>query len=395
MTQRSMAVPLLPLPDGQAQVAQTGSLVVCPGGARDLDSGVCLGANSPPPFLTNASFVVQGSLFIFRVPSSTTLSNFEVMVERLCGGNTTGVCGPPLIAFGKGCPEGSCNWTDVVPYGRDSNVGRDRDQFIFDALGGIRIPFETCLGGSVPPGTVAPDCLYSIGVYPVCNFGSGVFSPGNCTAPSAFRVTLSTPIGTQRVPQDGPGFGKVYTLPAHSVGTGALRRYEGYASSAYETTSVTVTASLCYGNPSLLAVYACTITGGCASPNNPSPGNADAFAVGTNAGVAQVTFTSLQDVYYVGVSAGGGGPGPSGPLDANYSLSFQHGPGPVFAASSQQPPAAAWTDATATEIVVTWSVPVILNPGVFCGVSCSFVFSPYASRNPLSQLPQAFPQRQR
>ena len=343
----SRAIPRTMLADGQPLLLQSGPLVVCPGYPRDPSSEAC-----PQGVPSNATL---GSVTWFRVPGASPITFLNVVVERLCGGNVTGECGTGLYIGISACPfDGvSCTPQALMPYGADANFSYSMS----DAVGGFVVQSEACLPPNyVPPpgGSATPDCIYSVGVWPSA---SGQ-APGVGVGPSTYRVTLSTPMGTERVPQDCPGGGRYCTMPLQVVTAGTYRNYEGYASSVAASTKVTVTAVQCYG--ATLSVYACTATGSCFTPSTPNAFSYDYSAVTSNTpsgGYAPITpFTSTRDIYFVGVT-GTLGALPQPTYQPSYELQMMHGGGLLLGlgAGTIVP---SW-DATGQYLTVTWPMPTL------------------------------------
>jgi len=347
VTTRSSALPYTLLADGQPLATQTGPVTVCPNGSRDSN----FNCNST----TVPSFVVQGSFFVLRVPSTVPVGDMYVQVDRLCGGNTTGDCGVPLFVAANGCADGTCTPGVFAPYANDSAVGR----IVYDAIGGIRVPWGACYGPGAP-GTA--DCIYSFGVFPICTPGvpNVPGTPGVGCAPSIFRVTLSTPVGIQRVAQDCLANGAVCTLPEHDALSGYTRRYESYAGSDTVSVPVTLTASLCSGDPSTFAIYVCGIGGNCGTDNTPGPPNNDVFARGNNAGVAALTVPgSLSQAFFVGILS----TGKTGLTYPTFQLQLQGGSGPVLIPDPNDPYTTVYRDSTLTKLNVAWTTPLLTQPG--------------------------------
>ena len=328
-------------------------MTVCPFGSRDSNTGAC--NNTAVPTVS-----VQGSVFLLRVPSSVPAGDMYVQVDRLCGGNTTGDCGVPLWVSANGCVEGACTPGALVPYYNDSAVSR----VVFDAIGGVRVPFGACYGNG-PVGSAA--CVYAFGIYPVCAPfpppGPGGFTPppppGVGCAPALFRVTLSTPVGTQRVPQDCLANGQTCTLPEHDVISGYSRRYETYAGDSRHAVGVSLTATLCSGDPSSFAFYVCWLGGSCGALSTPSASNADVIARGNNAGIASVTLPPLSPaVLFTAVTASG----KAGLAYPTFQLSLQGGPGPALSLDPLDPYTTVYRDATLTVINVQWKTPLLSRP---------------------------------
>jgi hypothetical protein len=338
-------IPRTMLVDGQPLLLQSGPLKVCPGGSRDVND-VCD---------TSQSWnTTQGNVAWFRIPSNQMVTFVNVVVERLCGGNVTGECGTDLYIGISGCPyDGvSCSNNALVPYGASANFSYQ----MRDAVGGFYVPFEWCIppGYVPPPGGVAnPDCIYAVGVWATAPGQA----PGVNTPPITSRVTLATPMGAERIPQDCPGGGRFCVLPMQAVVPGQYRTYEAYATSVAATTTVNVAASLCYGTG--ISVYTCTATGSCTLPSNPSAGNADITSTATTSSpVAQFSFTSTQDLYFMGITgtAPNPPPWPASPGVPVYELATMHGTGLVLGATGQI--SVAWNLA-GTALNVQWPLPTL------------------------------------
>lgn len=341
-------VPRYLLTDGQPQDTQTGLLTVCPNGSRDANSGACnntkLGAN----------FVVQGSIFVMSVPSSqfVTGANF-VQVERLCGGNSTGLCGPNLYIAVNGCPYGQCSPTSVVPY-NDNNTYFGYD--LRDVIGGFYIPYDACYGPAPPtpaPGQRLPDCVYFIGVY--SDNGGVPGKPGFNADPALFRITMTTPAGIQRIAQDCLNYGKVCTLPVHQPGvSGGSRRYEFYSGTPAVPVPTTVTAQLCAGDPSSFAMYACVDNGKCQQVNLPGAGNQDYSAIGNNQGQMQMQVLQGTDIVFLSIVSAG-----KNNIIPSFQVSLQGGTGPVLVLDPADPFLTVYRTSDLTGIYVAWTTPVL------------------------------------
>jgi len=347
-------VPRTILADGQPLLLQTEPLTMCPGSTRDNVTEAC-----PPGAPSN---VTQGSISVFRIPAGTPMTYVNVLVERLCGGNVTGACGAELYIGINGCPTGNCSANILTPYMSDAFF----QEVVGDAVGGYIIPFDACYpNGYNPPLAIAPDCIYAIGVWPRAPGGNGGNPPGVGVPPQTFRITLSTPIGTQRIPQDCAGSGRLCTLPSQAVAPlPALRFYESYASSNSQSgVAVALTAQLCYG--STLNLFACDVTAGsCSTPDRPAPRNAD-YSVSLTASSADALSTLTLppwvaggDIYFFSVGATGG---TQPPFDVpTYELSIQHGTGILLTLGPGNTLAGSW-DAAFTYFTITWTLPQLLN----------------------------------
>ena len=342
----SRAIPRTMLADGQPLLLQSGPLYVCPGSPRDPASEAC-----PQGAPGNATL---GSVTWFRVPGASPITFLNVVVERLCGGNVTGECGTELYIGISGCPfDGvSCTPQALMPYGVDAGYSYS----MWDAVGGFVVQPEACLPPNyVPPpgGSATPDCIYSVGVWPRVRGQA----PGVGVGPNTYRVTLSTPMGTERVPQDCPGGGRYCTLPVQVVSAGTYRNYEGYASSVAATTAVTVTAVQCYG--AMLSVYACLAMGNCITPSTPNPFSNDYSAVALNSpsgGYARMAFTSTRDIYFVGAT-GTLGANPQPNYQPSYELQMMHGGGLLLGLGVGSI-VSSW-DASSQILTVTWPMPTL------------------------------------
>jgi hypothetical protein len=114
-------------------------------------------------------------------------------------------------------------------------------------------PFPPHPQGTTGGGT--SDCLYFIGVFPVCSGGPGI----GCTGPDAFRVTFAGDTGVERVPDDCFSPGRLCTLPVESTSISVTRRYAGYVGDQISSAYVSIAA--CYGD---ITAYTC---GWAAYPN--------------------------------------------------------------------------------------------------------------------------------
>ena len=357
-------VPVTLLADGQPQLLQSGPLTVCPGVPRDNSTGACPGASPALPTL--------GNLVAFFVPAGNAAPFVTVFIERLCGGNVTGECGTPLWVGVSACADGKCGAGPLVPYGADAMYHVP----MFDAVASFTLPYEFCwntsTSGPIPPGGV--NCYYAVGVWPATNLSRGGPAPGVGVPPATYRVTMTTPLATQRIPQDCPGAGRFCSLSAQYMGlpgdSGAPappRRFETYLHAvpkAGTSLPATVVASLCYG--ASLNVYACTLGGSCARYSAPGPSNYDYTAVGDPRGSATLMMALTSDVYWLGVAAGGGGRIPPplyAPASPSFSLALQHGYGLTLAV----PPGGALTpswSADGLSLTVSWPLPTLTVPGV-------------------------------
>jgi len=283
-----------------------------------------------------------------------------------CGGNVTGQCGAELYIGINGCPLGNCSANILTPYGPDAYF----QEVVFDAVGGFVVPFDACYApGYVPPiPSLAPDCIYAVGVWPRVpggGRGGGGVPPGVGVNPQTFRITLSTPTGTQRIPQDCPGAGRVCTLPSQAVTPPpALRFYESYASSNSQSgVSVSLSAQLCYG--SSLSLYVCDVTAGsCGVPDRPGPRNADYTGTLTSSSADSSSTLSLPpwvaggDIYFFSVGATGGS---QPPFDVpSYELSIQHGTGILLSLGAGNALGGTW-DASFSTFTITWTLPQLIN----------------------------------
>jgi hypothetical protein len=260
----------------------------------------------------------------------------------------------------NGCPAGNCTANQLTPYMGDAAF----EEVVWDAVGGLYIPFDACYppGYTPPIAALAPDCIYAVGVWPRPG-GRGSY-PGVGVDPATYRLTLSTPTGTQRIPQDCPGSGRVCTLPMQAVNPQpALRFYEGYASSNSQVgVTVAISAQLCYGTS--ITLYACDVTvGSCATPDRPSPRNAD-YTLSLSSSAAETPSTLVMppwvaggDVYFFSVGATGG---TQPPLDVpTYELSIQHGTGVVMQlAQGGTQMTGTWNGNAFT---ITWTLPVLVS----------------------------------
>ena len=359
------AVPRTVLADGQPLYLQTGPLTLCPGQARDNVTERC--PPSPPAPAANTSWTATGSFTVFRIPAGAPMTYLNVIVERLCGGNATGDCGPELYIAVNGCAPNNCTAAQLTPYLADAYFAYP----MREAVAGFQIPFDACYApGYTPPlPNAAPDCIYAIGVFPRVGHGpSDTTPPGLGAPPQTYRITLSTPTGTQRIPQDCPGSGRLCTLPAQYVAPNQARFYESYASSnAAAGTAVALSAQLCYGTS--LALYTCvaSATTACSAVSRPSQAgrNYDASVTSNALGYAVMPqFFAPNDVYFFAVT-GAALPGPPPANAPSYQLSLQHGSGMVLALGGSVL-LASW-DPSATFLTVTWTLPTLTYSGT--GVS--------------------------
>ena len=355
-------VPRTILADGQPLYLQTGPMTMCPGQLRDNVTEHC------PP--SAPSYTASGSMTIFRVPSGTPMTFLNVVVERLCGGNTTADCGPEeLFIAVNGCAPDNCTANILTPYLADAYF----NYTMSGAVAGFRIPFEACYAQCYTPlPNLAPDCIYAIGVFPSVSGGT----PGVGMNAQTFRITLATPIGTQRIAQDCPGNGRYCTLPTQFVAPQQSRVYESYASSNGAAVSVSLGAQLCYGTG--LSLYVCVpgLASGtaCSQQNSPSSVNRNYDFMGTadtNGYVRPITapagtlFKAPGDIYFFALTAPGI-PGAAPPNNAvGYELALQHDSGLVFSIGASTM-SAAW-DPTSTFLSVSWTMPTLIYSGT--GVS--------------------------
>ena len=366
------AVPRTILADGQPLFLQTGPITMCPGVVRSNVTEAC-----PPNSTATLSYPTTGSFSIFRAPgASASMAYMNVIVERLCGGNATGECGPQMYLSVGGCPAdfasgaSNCTPTDLTPYLGDAAFALPP---MWQAVTGFRIPYNICYAAGYTPGPGAPppDCLYAFGVFPYNGPNGAADVPGLvASSPQTFRITLSTPGGTQRIPQDCPGAGRLCVLPEQSVAPGGSRYYESYASSnSADGIAVTLAAQLCYGSSLSLAVCIPGALGGsaCATPARPgSAGSRDydlasTFDPITGLATFPNRFVAPGDLYYFAVS-GPGVPGQLPPLDApGYELQLQHDDGLLLSRGTSQL-TATW-DPTSTFLTVAWRLPTLTYTG--------------------------------
>ena len=339
------------LADGQPQDMQTGPVTLCPGQRDGNFSGNCIPNLRP----STVVYGTQLSVFSFRLPASSQGIDAYIIVDRLCNGNSTGLCGQPLHVFVVACaPTGiptynrRCDADSAFPSAANSQL----DFVVSGVQGSARVNYGTCQNSAFNLG----DCLFFVGVYPVCNPMGG--PPGVGCPPSLFRATFSSDAGVERVPNDCLGLGNTCTLPEAGGVLGQTKRYLAYAGDA--PTTATITAQACSGS---VAMYYCdAFYGSCQPVSFPGPGNSDqGIAVSSQATQDAAVFRRVPvagSLFYLGVrpiTAGLGAPTPT------FQVIMQTGSGPLLV-----PDAGGLTAVrgpSGTVATVNFALPLLQAPG--------------------------------
>ena len=336
------------LADGQPQDMQTGLVALCPG-QRSNFTGNCV----------NSAAVVntQMSIFTFRIPFSAQNVDGFIMVDRLCNGNTTGLCGQPLHVYVVACaPTGiptynrRCDLDSPFPSASNSQL----DFVVQGVQGAARINYNLC--NNSPMGN--NDCLIYVAVYPVC---SGPSSPaGVGCAPSLFRATYASDAGVERVSNDCFGLGNTCVLPETVGVLGQTKRYLAYAGDS--PTTVTLSAQACSG--ALQTYYCDAFNGNCQPSSFPGPSNSDLPPATSSPGAGSMdaaTFSRVPisgSLFYYGVR-----PIAMPGTFPSFQVIMQSGSGPLLVPSQSNPAVTATRDATGMTATVTF-LPVMLQaPG--------------------------------
>jgi hypothetical protein len=335
------------LADGQPQDLQTGPLTLCPN-QRDNRTGACIPGYRP----STITYKNQLSVLTFRIPYSASGIPAYVIVDRLCNGNTTGVCGQPLHAYIVACAPSNgpgvlnkCNTDSAYPSMFNSAV----DFRVSSVQGTVQVSYSMC-GNSAFSGE---DCLFYVGVYPIC---SEIGLPGQNCPPSLFRATFSTEAGIERVPNDCLGLGNTCVLPEVAGVVGSTKRYLAYAGDS--TTNLILRAEACSG--SVVMYYCDAFNGNCQPPSYPGSGNSDQPPVTSSLATldaAQMSGVSITgSLFYLGVR-----PLPIPGSIPSFQVIMQSGSGQILSAGSGS--IVAIRNPSGTQAVVTWPQAVLKAPG--------------------------------
>jgi hypothetical protein len=353
------------LADGQPQDLQTGPLTLCPN-QRDNRTGACIPGYRPSTITYNN----QLSVLTFRIPYSAAAIPSYVIVDRLCNGNTTGVCGQPLHVYIVACAPSNtpgvlntCNTDSRYPSMFNSAV----DFRVSSVQGAVQVSYNMC-GNSAFSGE---DCLFYVGVYPIC---SEIGLPGQNCQPSLFRATFSSDAGVERVPNDCLGLGNTCVLPEVAGIIGSTKRYLAYAGDS--PTKLTLRAEACSG--SVVMSYCDAFNGNCLPPSYPAPsypGHSDVPPVTSSLATldaAQMSGISISgSLFYLGVQ-----PVPVPGSIPSFQVIMQSGSGLMLSAGSGS--IVAIRNPTGTQAVVTWPQFVLKAPGQLSQPATSASYYVYA-----------------
>ena len=366
------------LADGQPQDLQTGPVTLCPGQRDGNFSGNCV-LNMRPSTVTYGN---QMSVLSFRIPYSARALDAYVIIDRLCNGNATGLCGQPLHAFVVACaPTGiptynrRCDADSPFPTASNAQL----DFVVSGVQGSARVNYNLCQNSAFNLG----DCLFYVAVYPVCKPGGG--PPGVGCPPSLFRATFASDAGVERVPNDCLARGSVCTLPEAGGLVGSTKRYLAYAGDT--ATTLTLTAQACSG---AVAMYYCdAFNGNCQPVSFPGPTNSDLPPVSSSAATQDAaTFAQVPiagSLFYLGVRPIALGPGAQAPT---FQVVMRAGSGPLLVANPVSAALNVSRDASGTSATVSFGLPYLQAPGQLSRPATFATYLVYAF--PGAQVPQYY-----